>query len=181
MRAARVIERMLSAIPIMLGVAIIVFLVMRVTPGDPIDSMMGKEGQVSQEHIDALRREFNLDKPLLTQLRMFLTGACRGDLGNSLTKSKPVAQMIIERFPATVELSLGAILFALAIGIPVGVISAVKQNSWIDRACMSAAFLGVSMPPFWLGIVLIIVLSVRVNWFAVSGRITYGFEPADIT
>lgn len=181
MRAVKVIERTLATIPVVLGVAIIVFVVMRFTPGDPIDVMMGREGHVSQEQIDALRREFHLDRPMHVQLGIFLSRAARGDLGNSLTHHRPVARLIAERVPATVELALGALLASLAVAIPIGIISAVRQHSFIDRASMTAAFLGVSLPAFWLGIVSIIVFAVTLGWLPPFGRIPYGLEPHHIT
>jgi len=181
LRGLRVLERILSTIPIVFGVAVIVFCVMRFTPGDPIDVMMGREGHVSQEQIDALRHEFGLDKPIHVQLYMFLSRAVRGDLGNSLTKHRPVSTLIRERLPATVELALGALVFSLVLAIPIGVISAVRQYSFVDRASMAAAFLGISMPAFWLGIISIIVFSVRLGILPSYGRLPYGLEPARVT
>ena len=156
----------------MFGVAILVFLFMRLTPGDPIDLMMGKDGNISAQEQTALRAEFNLDKPLLTQLGIFLGGAVRGDLGNSFTKRKPVTQVIMDTLPATLELATAAFFIALLIAIPIGVISAVKQNSVIDRFAMASSFLGISLPNFWLGIVLMIIFAVKLQIFPVMGRIS---------
>ncbi|MEW6524046.1 MAG: ABC transporter permease [Bacillota bacterium] len=181
MKYVRVLERILATIPICLGVAITVFFVMRFTPGDPIDVMMGREGHVSEQHIAALRREFRLDEPLGRQLMYFLGGLARGDLGNSLVRYQPVGRLIRERLPATIELALAASLVALALAIPVGVISAVRQNSPVDRVSMAVSFLGVSMPAFYLGIILILFFSVRLGWLPVTGRIAYGLEPTRIT
>jgi peptide/nickel transport system permease protein len=173
MRAAKLLERVLAVIPIMLGVAILVFLFMRLTPGDPVDIMMGEAGFVSEGEIENLRREFNLDKPLHVQLGIFLIGVAHGDLGNSYVKRTPVRVLIAERLPATIELALGALLFALAVAIPIGIISAVKQYSIVDRLSMAGAFLGISMPAFWLGIILMLIFSVRLRWLPVAGRIDY--------
>jgi len=172
-RAIKVLERILAVIPIMFGVAIVVFLFMRLTPGDPVDIMMGEAGFVSEGEIENLRREFNLDKPLHIQLYLFLADAMRGDLGNSYIKHAPVTGLILERLPATIELALGALIFGLVVAIPIGIISAVKQYSVIDRVSMAAAFLGISMPAFWLGIVLMLVFSVTLRWLPVAGRIDY--------
>src|SRR5512141_584692 len=171
MFAVKVLERVLIVIPTMLGVAIVVFLFMRLTPGDPVDIMMGERGGVSASQMEAMRREFNLDKPVPTQLYLFLSGIVHGDLGNSYVQRKPVTELIAERVPATIELSLGALLFALAVGLPIGIISAVKQYSVVDRLGMAGAFLGISVPNFWLGIILILVFAVGLRVLPVQGRI----------
>lgn len=174
MRTARVLTRILTSIPIVLGVTIVVFLFIRLTPGDPVDIMMGQGGAVSAGELAHLRREFHLDEPLLIQLGYFLSGLARGDLGYSYIEKRPVTELIAERLPATVELALGALLIALLIGIPVGIISAVRQNSLVDRISMASAFVGISMPVFWLGIMLILIFAVWLHWLPVSGRIAYG-------
>jgi peptide/nickel transport system permease protein len=181
MRLVKVLERVLSAIPIMLGVAIIVFLFMRLTPGDPVDIMMGQGGAVSAGEVERLRSEFNLDKPIHQQLALFLGGLARGDLGNSFVRQQPVGQLIAERLPATIELALGALIVGLAVAFPIGIISAVKQNSWLDRLSMAGAFVGISMPPFWLGILLIMVFSVYLGWLPVQGRIDYAAGLQEVT
>ncbi|MCK4898915.1 MAG: ABC transporter permease [Anaerolineales bacterium] len=173
MKAVKVLERALATIPIMFGVAIIVFLFIRLTPGDPVDIMMGQGGAVSAGEIEQLRSEFNLDEPLLVQLWLFLKDAIRGDLGYSYILKKPVTVLIAERLPATIELALGALFFSLIIALPIGILSAVKQNSLIDRLSMTGAFLGISMPGFWLAIILIMFFSVYLHWLPVQGRIDY--------
>jgi peptide/nickel transport system permease protein len=174
MRAVAVARRVLTTIPVMIGVAVIVFIVMRLLPGDPVDIMLGQTGAVSQQDVDRLRQDFHLDQPLARQLLLFLSGAARGDLGTSFARRRPVFAMLVEALPATIELALAATLIALLVAIPIGVLSAVHQRSWLDRLAMGGAFLGISMPAFWLGIVAIILLSVRLGWFPTSGRI--GFE-----
>lgn len=171
MRLVKILERLLAAIPIMVGVAVIVFFFMRLTPGDPVDIMMGQGGAVSAGELERLRSEFNLDKPLHEQLALFLLDLARGDMGNSFTRQRPVAQLIAERLPATIELALGALLFGLLVAFPIGILSAVRQNSLTDRLSMAGAFLGISMPPFWLGILLILIFSVHLKWLPVQGRI----------
>jgi peptide/nickel transport system permease protein len=157
----------------MFGVAIIVFVFMRLTPGDPVDIMMGQGGAISAGEIENLRREFHLDKPISTQLWYFLSDAVQGDLGYSYIRKKPVTTLIGERLPATIELASGALIFALIIAFPIGIISAVNQNSSLDRLSMASAFLSSSMPGFWLGIVLILVFAVWLKWLPVQGRITH--------
>lgn len=181
MRLIKIVERMLAAVPIMIGVAIVVFLFMRLTPGDPVDIMMGQGGAVSAGEVERLRREFNLDKPLHQQLGLFLADLARGDLGVSFTQQRPVSQLIGERLPATIELALGALLVGLAIAFPVGILSAVKQNTWLDRLSMAGAFLGISMPAFWFGILLILIFSVRLGWLPVQGRIEYTAGLQEVT
>jgi peptide/nickel transport system permease protein len=171
MRAVKTIERVLYALPIMLGVAIIVFVFIRMTPGDPVDIMMGQGGTISAGEIEQLRQEFHLDEPITRQLWYFLRDAAQGDLGYSYVKKRPVTELISTRLPATIELAGGALLIALLIAFPIGIISAVRQNSLIDRLSMSAAFVGISMPGFWLGIVLILIFSVWLKWLPVQGRI----------
>lgn len=181
MRAVKIIERILATIPIMLGVAIVVFLFMRLTPGDPVDIMMGQGGVVSVGEMERLRAEFHLDKPLPVQLAIFLGNALRGNLGYSYIQKRPVISLITERLPATIELAFGALFFALIIGIPIGIVSAVRQNSVLDRLSMAGAFLGISMPAFWLGIILILFFSVRLRWLPVQGRIGFGTGLQEIT
>jgi peptide/nickel transport system permease protein len=181
MRFVKILERILAAIPVMLGVAILVFAFMRLTPGDPVDLMMGESGIVSKAEIKAIREQFKLDQPLPTQLYHYLSGLVKGDLGTSFKKKEPVGNLIFSRFPATMELALGSLLLGLAIGIPVGIWSAVKQSSALDRISMFGAFFGISMPPFWLGLLLLIFFSATLGWLPVSGRIVYGLEPKGIT
>lgn len=172
MRAARIVERLLYTVPVMVGVALFAFLMIRLTPGDPVDILLGQSGAVSHGEIEQLRAEFNLDKPIPEQLGIYFGDLARGDLGYSYVKKVPVTSVIGEKVPATVELAGAALLVALAVAVPVGVLSALRPGSVIDRASMGAAFLGISMPGFWLGIVLILLFSVRLGWFPVGGRIS---------
>ncbi len=174
MRIVKVLERVLVTVPIMFGVAVVVFLFMRLTPGDPVDIMMGQGGSVSAGEMEQLRSEFHLDEPLHIQLWLFLKDAVRGDLGYSYTQKRPVSDLIAERLPATIELALGSLLFSLLVAIPIGILSAVRQHSLLDQFSMAGAFLGTSMPPFWLGIILILFFAVRLNWLPVQGRLDFG-------
>ncbi|NMC13010.1 MAG: ABC transporter permease [Chloroflexi bacterium] len=178
MKAIKILERILVSIPIMFGVAIVVFLFMRLTPGDPVDIMMGRGGAVTASEIEQLRSEFNLDKPLHIQLWLFLKDAVRGDLGYSYVQKAPVTNLIKERLPATIELALSALLFSLIIAFPIGILSAVWQNSLLDRLSMAGAFLGISMPGFWMGIILILIFAVKLHWLPVQGRIDFNAKLA---
>ncbi|WP_017380642.1 ABC transporter permease [Paenisporosarcina sp. TG-14] len=177
----KIVERILLTIPVMFGITLIVFLFMRFTPGDPVDLMMGSDGNVSESEIAALKEQYNLDASIPVQLYDYFTGILTGDFGESFTKSKPVLDLIVETLPATIELALMAVLFSVLIGIPIGVYSAVKQNSLIDRLSMGGSFFGISVPPFWLGIVLIFIFSVHLGWTPVKGRVDFGIEIQRIT
>lgn len=181
MKAVKILERLLAALPLTFGVAIVVFFFIRLTPGDPVDIMMGQGGAVSEGEMQQLRQEFHLDEPLLVQLGLFLGDAVRGDLGYSYILKRPVTTLISERLPATIELAAGALLISLLIAFPVGILSAVRQNSLADRLSMAAAFLGISMPGFWLGIILILLFSVRLNLLPVQGRIGVEAHLQEIT
>jgi len=181
MKGIKILERILIAIPTMLAIAMLIFVLMRIMPGDPVDKMMGKSGNISIEEVQALEREFHLDLPISVQLKIFLIGIFHGDLGTSFQERRPVWEMIAERIPPTLELALSALLFSLIISVPIGIISAVKQNSLIDRLGMGFAFLGISAPAFWLGIVLIIIFAVKLSIFPVYGRIAFAYKPIHIT
>jgi peptide/nickel transport system permease protein len=181
LKAVKILERLLATLPLMFGVAIVVFFFIRLTPGDPVDIMMGQGGAVSEGEMQQLRQEFHLDQPLLVQLGLFLNDAIRGDLGYSYILKRPVTNLISERLPATIELAAGALLISLLIALPVGIISAVRQNSMVDRLSMAGAFLGISMPGFWLGIILILLFSVRLNILPVQGRIGADVHLQEIT
>ena len=181
MRAIKILERSLTTIPIMFGVAIVVFLFMRLTPGDPVDIMMGQGGAVSAGEMEQLRAEFHLDQPLFIQLWLFLEGAVRGDLGYSYVQKLPVTRLLVERLPATIELATAALFVSLTVALPVGILSAARQNSFLDRFSMAGAFLGISMPGFWLGIVLILIFAVRLHWLPVQGRVDFEAQLAPVT
>lgn len=174
MRGVIVLRRTLATIPLMVGVAVVVFVIMRIIPGDPVDIIIGQGGAATQQELDLLRREFHLDRPLHEQLFLFLGNLSRGDLGVSFVKRRPVTNILLEALPATIELAVASLLLSMAVGIPLGIYAAVRQSSFVDRVSMAGAFLGISMPPFWLGIVAILLLSVRLGWFPTSGRVSYG-------
>ncbi len=181
MRLRFVLRRAASTLALMLGVVLFVFVCMRLLPGDPVDLILGGEGTVSAEQVRQFRAQYRLEEPIPVQLLAFLGGVLRGDLGTSIVRHEPVTTLILDRFPATIELALGGLAFALAVALPAGILSAVRRRSLADRVAMSSAFLGTSMPPFWLGIVLIMLFSVRLGWFPVAGRTAFGYEPADLT
>jgi len=181
MKAIKIFERVLTTIPIMFGVAIIVFFFIRLTPGDPVDIMLGRSAAVTQREIEQLRHQFHLDEPLHVQLGYFLGDAMRGNLGYSYIRNKAVIDLLAERLPATIELTLGSLLVSLIIALPIGILSAVRQNSLLDRFSMATAFLGISMPGFWLGIIMILFFAVYLKWLPAQGRLGYQVPLQEIT
>ncbi len=181
MRLRFILHRLVATVVLMLAVVMFVFVFMRFIPGDPVDLILGREGSATSEQVRTLRAQYRLDQPLPVQLALFLGGVLRGDFGTSIVRNRPVAELILERFPATIELALGALLVALVVALPIGIVSALRERSAVDRLAMAASFLGMSMPAFWLGIVLIMLFSVRLGWFPVAGRTAYGFEPTPTT
>lgn len=181
MNIAQVITRLLQLIPVIIGVTFIVFSLMYLTPGDPVEVMFGGEGAVSEEDLARIRRELGLDRPFFEQYLRFLGGLLRGDLGMSLVQRQPVARLIAGRLPATIELTAAAILVSLVIAIPAGVISAVRRYSTIDKLGTLGTLLGVSMPDFWLGLVFILLFGIMWKVLPISGRMPFGMEPEHVT
>ncbi|WP_186428931.1 ABC transporter permease [Clostridium sp. BSD9I1] len=174
-----ILKRLALLLPVILGVSILVFLVMHVFTTDPASIILGQHA--TAEQVANLREELGLNKPLYLQYFDFIGGVFKGSLGNSLITKTSVTGEILARFPATIELALSAIIIASIVGVIIGVISAVKQNSIVDYLSMIGALLGVSMPIFWLGLMLIVLFSVKLHWLPVSGRIQIGMEPAHVT
>ena len=163
-----VARRVALTIPVLLGVATLVFALIHLIPGDPAQAMLGEAAP--QADVDALRRQLGLDRPLLEQYGDFLAGAITGDLGTSLRTGTPVSAQIAERLPATFELALAAMLVALALALPLGIAAATWRGTIVDRAAMTVALAGMSIPNFWLGPLLAIVFAVELGWLPVSGR-----------
>jgi len=165
----KLLERMLQLIPVMLGVSVIVFLMMLVTPGDPVDIMLGEQ-QATVEQRAELRKDMGLDLPVAQRFVYFLKNAATGNFGHSYFHRRPVSEVILERLPATVELTVAALLIALLVAIPLGVLAAVKKNTWIDRLATLGSLLGISMPGFWFGLLLMLIFGVWLHWLPISGR-----------
>jgi peptide/nickel transport system permease protein len=161
-------SRLASAGLVVLGVACLVFLLIHLVPGDPVDVMLGEAAQPADR--EALRAAMGLDRPVHVQLRDYLVGLARLDLGVSLHTRQSVAALLAERLPATVELAAASLLVALALALPLGVLAAVRQGSLWDRGAMTFSLLGVSIPNFWMGPLLILVFSLWLGWLPVSGR-----------
>lgn len=154
---------------VILLVSLIVFVLMRLVPGDPVAMMFG-EGEVSEAQKDALRAEYGLDLPLPLQFLKFIFGVFTGDLGNSLLLKAPVSTLIGPALLATLELTIASVLVAIIIGTPIAIVSALKQGTAIDKTGSAVALFGISMPSFWLGILLILVFSVQFGLFPTGGQ-----------
>jgi peptide/nickel transport system permease protein len=164
-----IIRRALSIIPTLLGVSIIVFLMLSLTPGDPAELLLGE--RATTESLAAMREHLGLDKPLYIQYGMFLKRLIKLDLGETIWSRQKVWLEVKQRFPATIELSVAAMFLSCVFGVILGIISATKQYSWFDYTSMVGALIGVSMPVFWLGLVLMLVFSLTLGWFPMSGRL----------
>ncbi len=175
---AFLIRRIGLIIPTFIGVTIAAFSFIRVLPGDPVLLMAGERG-VSPERHAALMQQFGFDRPIYEQYLDYFFSALQGDLGNSLVTKRPVWDEFFTLFPATLELSVCAIVFAVAIGVPAGIYAATRRGSWPDQTIMGTALIGYSMPIFWWGLLLIILFSGILGWTPVSGRISllYFFKP----
>ena len=172
--------KLLYLIPTFLGITIVAFGFVRVLPGDPVLLMAGERGISPERHAE-LAAQLGFDRPIWSQYLDFLGRLLQGDLGNSLVTKKPVLTEFLALFPATAELGLVAILIATLIGVPVGVLAAIKRGSWFDQASMTAALVGFSMPIFWWGLLLIILFSGILQWTPVSGRISLMFYFKSVT
>jgi peptide/nickel transport system permease protein len=160
-------RRLLLTVPVLLGVATLVFALIHLVPGDPAQAMLGDGA--SHEDVLRLQHTLGLDRPLLTQYKSFLVGIAHGDLGTSFRYNTPVTAQIREKFPNTAALALAAMLVAVVIAIPLGIVAAVYRGTFIDHAAMTLALLGICMPNFWLGPLLAILFAVRLGWLPVSG------------
>ncbi|MDO5718516.1 MAG: ABC transporter permease [Tissierellia bacterium] len=156
-----IIKRLLLLIPVVLGVTFIVYFIMYLTPGDPAKISLGENAP--EEQVEKKREEMGLNDPFIVQYFRFVKNAMKGDFGRSYDTKKPVFDEVFSRFPATLKLTIAGIILAVLIGIPVGIISATKQYSAVDYSTMILALLGVSMPNFWLGLMLILLFSVKLG------------------
>ncbi|MEL6350797.1 MAG: ABC transporter permease [Cyanobacteria bacterium J06627_28] len=174
-----ILRRLLQLVPVLLGISLLVFAFLHLIPGDPAVTMLGD--RATPEAVEALRERMGLNQPLPLQYLAFLGNLLSFDLGTSIFTGVPILSEIKLRWPATFELSVVAMLIALIVGIPAGVVAAVKKNSWVDNLTMSGSLLGVSMPVYWLGLLLVYLFAVNLQWLPPSGRIGvnvgYSFEP----
>jgi peptide/nickel transport system permease protein len=176
---AYALRRLLLAVPVLFGVSVLVFAVLHLAPGDPAAIMLG--AQATREDVERLRRDLGLDEPLVVQYLNWIGQVARGDLGRSIPLGRAVLPEVLLRFKATLLLTAGALAIAVFLGLIAGIVSAVKQYSWLDRMSMGVAVTGVSLPVFWTGIMLIIVFALQLRWFPSSGMSSpYGSGVADV-
>ena len=162
------LRRLAVVIPTVIGAVTLVFFFLHMIPGDPVEVMLGETAQQADK--ERLRQELGLNQPLYVQYGRFMAGIVQGDLGGSYFYRRPVAQVIAERVPATVELALAAFIVAGLIAIPLGIIAALREGTAVDNAAVLFSLVGVSLPNFWLGPLLIILFSIKLGWFPVSGK-----------
>lgn len=162
-------QRLLRAVPVLFGVMTLVFLMVHMLPGDPAEEIASRGPGMTPEAIQDIRVRLGLDQPLYVQYWEFVKRVAQGDLGRSIFTNREVSAMIRSQLGATLKLTAAGILTALLIGVPLGIIAAIRQNSWVDSVSMTVALLGVAMPSFWLGLLLIWLFAVRLNWVPVIG------------
>lgn len=174
-----ILKRSLSLLPVLLGVTLLVFAFLHFIPGDPADVLLGE--RATPEQVAALRTQLGLDRPLIVQYLAFLQNLLRLNLGTSIISGIPIADELKTRWPATFELAIAAMIIAMVLGIPAGILAAIRKNSWLDRLLMTGSLLGVSLPVYWLGLLMIYLFAVHFNWLPPSGRISvetgFTFQP----
>ena len=164
------LQRLVVAVPTLLGVLAVTFGLLYVMPGDPVQLLVSSfQIESSREHIDAIRNRFGLNDPIPVQFLRYVANVVQGDLGTSILKSRPVSRLIVEALPHTLELAALALVLAILIGITAGVLSAAWRGTWLDRASIFVSLLGVSMPDFWMAILVVLVFAVKLQWFPAFG------------
>jgi peptide/nickel transport system permease protein len=164
-----VIRRLIASVPVILGATLIVFSILHLTKGDPVSLMVSH--RATEERKEELRHQLGLDRPIYVQYARWIYGVMRGDLGDSIVAKRPVLDLILNRLPFTLRLTVTALLLSTIAGIPIGVLSAVKQYSFLDYSSMSVALVGLSMPGFWLGLMLMLLFGLKLGWVPISGHI----------
>lgn len=166
-----IIKRILMMIPVLLGISFVIFSLMALAPGDPARMILGDSASV--EAVEQLREEMGLNEPFLTRYFTYIFDLLQGDFGTSYIFKIPVFDEIIARFPSTIKLALGATLLMILMGVPVGILSAVKQYTWVDALCTIGSLLLTSMPAFWLGLMMILLFALKLDWFPATGVDTW--------
>jgi peptide/nickel transport system permease protein len=170
-----ILKRFFYAIPVLIGVTLLVFIISHAIPGDPARMMAGQKA--SREAVENIRRSLGLDRPLPEQYLHYLAGLLKGDLGRSIRNQRPVLEDLRDFFPATLELTLVSMLFCIAVGLPLGIVSAIRRNRPIDHIARVFSVFGVSMPVFWLGLMLLLLFYRHLGWLPGSGRLDVMVTP----
>jgi peptide/nickel transport system permease protein len=169
-------RRVLVSIPVLFGILLVTFVLARLIPGDPCKAILGEKASV--ETCERFTRIHGLDRPIYVQFGLYMTRVLQGDFGTSIRFSRPVSQILVERLPMTIELAIGGLILAIAIGVPLGILSAMRHNTGVDVATMIFANVGISMPVFWLGLMLAYVFALMLKgtwlWLPPSGRLSAG-------
>ena len=169
-------RRVLVSIPVLFGILLVTFVLARLIPGEPCKAILGE--RATKEVCERFTRQHGLDRPIYVQFGLYAGRVLQGDFGNSIRFSRPVSQILVERLPMTIELALGGLILAILIGVPLGIISAMRHNTGVDVATMIVANVGISMPVFWLGLMLAYVFALMLKgtvfWLPPSGRLTAG-------
>ena len=163
------LSRLIATIPTLIALTILVFLMLQLIPGDPAEIFLG-EKRSTPELLEQVRQDMGLDRPLYVQYLTYMSGVVRGDLGDSLFNKQPVLTQILSALPYTLNLALSALVISTALGLTLGIVSALRHNTWIDSLSMFFALFGVSMPVFWLGLLMILIFSVNLKWFPPMGQ-----------
>jgi len=163
-----VIRRIIISIPIIIGITLIVFSILHLAPGDPVKIMLGQ--RATPELVEKLRHEMGLDKPIYVQYFTWLSHVIKGDLGKSLITHRPVLDMIVEKIPATLELTIPSLVISALVSVFLGIMAALHRGSWIDQLTRVFALVGVSIPSFWFALILLMIFSFRLGWLPIYGR-----------
>ena len=166
-------SRLAITVPVLVLVSALVFFIMNLLPGDPATLILQGQAASTPEQIDRLREQLNLDDPAAVRYARFVSGAVRGDLGTSVQYKRPVTDLILERLPSTIQLTAASLVVAIVVGFILGVLAAVRHNTWIDTAAMVFSVLGLTMPIFYIGLLFILVFSVNLGWFPIIGGSTW--------
>ena len=170
-----VLKRFFYIVPVLIGVTLLVFIISHAIPGDPARMMAGQKA--SREAVENIRRSLGLDRPLPEQYARYLVGLLKGDLGRSIRNQRPVLDDLKDFFPATLELTIVSMIFCIGVGLPLGILSAIRRNHPIDHTARVFSVIGVSMPVFWLGLMLLLLFYRNLGWLPGSGRLDVGFNP----
>lgn len=175
-----ILKKLILVIPTLLGASLIAFSLIRLVPGDPVLNRLGERGG-DPAVVAAMRAELGLDRPLIEQYFLFIKNAAVGDMGLSIVSKRPVSEEFFDRFPATIELASVALIWSMLLGLPLGILAALKKNSFFDYSVIGVSLVGYSMPIFWWGLIVVIIFSVNLGWFPVSGRIDVIYDIPAIT